>query len=177
MQPGSRVLWGCSAPSPILPHHLSCVKMAAFQFYLQLGKQRKERWMVEDSHVIFGKKLPSGKRSVVAMQQPVLLWPKFWVTSSHILTVVSLDFPCTAHAFFPECLSNHCQGLHLTFSETCDAVPFSDTSQNRFRPDTQFQLKRHKKLTHPPSCMKSVNWLPRYASTIINNSIALQQLL
>jgi hypothetical protein len=24
---------------------------------------------------------------------------------------VSLDFPCTAHAFFPERLSNHCQNV------------------------------------------------------------------
>jgi hypothetical protein len=43
---------------------------------------------------------------------------------------VSLDFPCTAHAFFPESLSNHCQDLHRTYPEICtkfDAVPLSDT--------------------------------------------------
>jgi hypothetical protein len=27
--------------------------------------------------------------------------------------------PCTAHAFFPERLSNHCQGLRHTFSGIC----------------------------------------------------------
>jgi hypothetical protein len=26
---------------------------------------------------------------------------------------------CTGHAFFPKRLSNHCQGLHRTFSEIC----------------------------------------------------------
>jgi hypothetical protein len=38
---------------------------------------------------------------------------------------VSLDCLCMAHAFFPERLSNHCQGLRRTFSEICtkfDAV-------------------------------------------------------
>jgi hypothetical protein len=30
-----------------------------------------------------------------------------------------LKQPCTAHAFFPKCLSYHCQCLHLIFSEIC----------------------------------------------------------
>jgi hypothetical protein len=34
--------------------HLSCVKMAAFQFYHQSGKQRKVRWVGGDSCVVFG---------------------------------------------------------------------------------------------------------------------------
>jgi hypothetical protein len=29
---------------------------------------------------------------------------------------VSLNFPCTAHAFFPERLFNNCQGLRRNFS-------------------------------------------------------------
>jgi hypothetical protein len=37
--------------------HLSCVKMAAFKFYFQLGKPRKVRWMGDDSHIVFGKKI------------------------------------------------------------------------------------------------------------------------
>jgi hypothetical protein len=37
---------------------LSCVKMAAFQFYLQSGKQRKAGWVGDDSHVVFGQKFP-----------------------------------------------------------------------------------------------------------------------
>jgi hypothetical protein len=36
--------------------HLSCVKMAAFQFYLQSGKQTKVGCMGHDSHIFFGKK-------------------------------------------------------------------------------------------------------------------------
>jgi hypothetical protein len=42
-----------------------------------------------------------------------------------------------AHAFFPERLSNHCQGLRLTFSNICtkfDAVPLSDPSQKSAHP-------------------------------------------
>jgi hypothetical protein len=50
--------------------------MAAFQFYLQLGKQREVRWVGDGSHVVFGKKLPGEKGSVrwcfVLIQQPVL---------------------------------------------------------------------------------------------------------
>jgi hypothetical protein len=36
--------------------HLNCVKMAAFQFCLQSGKQRKVGWAVDYSHVVFGQK-------------------------------------------------------------------------------------------------------------------------
>jgi hypothetical protein len=39
---------------------------------------------------------------------------------------VSLDFPCTARVFFPECSSSHCQCLRCTFSEIFtkfDALP------------------------------------------------------
>jgi hypothetical protein len=36
-----------------------------------------------------------------------------------LLVLVSLDFQCTAHAFIPERLSNHCQGLICTFSKIC----------------------------------------------------------
>jgi hypothetical protein len=45
--------------------------MAAFQFYLQSGKQRKVGWVGEDSHVGFGQKIPGEKGS--EMQKPVLL--------------------------------------------------------------------------------------------------------
>jgi hypothetical protein len=52
--------------------------MAAFQFYLQLGKQ-KSRVSGGISHVVFGKKFPGEDRSVkwcsVMMQQPVHLLP------------------------------------------------------------------------------------------------------
>jgi hypothetical protein len=44
--------------------HLNCVKLAAFQFYLQSGKQRKVGWVGDDSHVIFCQKVPGEKGSV-----------------------------------------------------------------------------------------------------------------
>jgi hypothetical protein len=68
------------------------------------------------------------------------------VCSSHLSPFsvsVSLGFHCTSHAFFPERLSNHCQGLRRTFSEVCtefEAVPLSDPSRNRIRPDTRLQI-------------------------------------
>jgi hypothetical protein len=100
---------------------------------------------------------------------------------SPFLFLVNLDFPCTAHAFFPECLSNHCQGLCHTFTEICtkfDAVPLSHPSQNRIRPDTRLQIKGCKKNHHAhPSVWNVVCWLPRYAGTIICWWIALLQLL
>jgi hypothetical protein len=62
--------------------------MAAYQFYLQPGKQRKAGWAGDDSHVVFGQKFPGKKGSVrwciVMMQQPVLLSPKFRAKTSHI---------------------------------------------------------------------------------------------
>jgi hypothetical protein len=57
--------------------------MAAFQFYLQSGKQRKVGWVGDYSHVVFGQKIP-GVRQCDVMQQPVLLSPKLVVKSSHI---------------------------------------------------------------------------------------------
>jgi hypothetical protein len=51
---------------------------------------------------------------------------------------VSLDFLCmAAHAFIPEILSNHHQGLCCAFSEICtkfDAVPLWDPSRNHIGP-------------------------------------------
>jgi hypothetical protein len=62
--------------------------MAAFQLYLQSGKQRKVGWVGDHSHVVFGQKFPGEKRSVrwcvVVMQQPVHLLPKFGANSLHI---------------------------------------------------------------------------------------------
>jgi hypothetical protein len=51
---------------------------------------------------------------------------------------VSFDFLCTAHAFFPERLSNHCQGLRRTSSEICTkfgAIRLSDPSRNSTSPN------------------------------------------
>jgi hypothetical protein len=47
---------------------------------------------------------------------------------------VSLDFPCTAYAFFPERVSKHFQGLRSTYSEICTKFyehSLSDPSRNR----------------------------------------------
>jgi hypothetical protein len=67
------------------------------------------------------------------------------ISSSSVF--VSLDFPCTARAFFAERLSNRCQGLRRTFSEIYSkfrAVPLSDLSRYHIRPDTRLQIKGHK---------------------------------
>jgi hypothetical protein len=70
-----------------LDHH-SCIKMAAFQSYLQSGKQKKVGWVRGGSDDVFGHKFPgekeSVKRCVVMVQQPVSLSPKFGTKSSHI---------------------------------------------------------------------------------------------
>jgi hypothetical protein len=62
--------------------------MAAFQSYIQSKRQRKAGWVGDNSHVGFGQKFSDEKgsvrQSVVVMQQPVLLSPKFGVKSSHI---------------------------------------------------------------------------------------------
>jgi hypothetical protein len=77
---------------------------------------------------------------------------------------MSLDFPCTAHASFPERLSNHRQGLRRTFSEiftNSDAVPFWGSSRNRIRPDTRLQIKGRKKSARPTSCVKFCTPTPK----------------
>jgi hypothetical protein len=57
---------------------------------------------------------------------------------------VSLNFPCTAHVFFPKRHFNHLQGFRRTFSEICikfHAVPSLNPSRSRNRPDTRLQIK------------------------------------
>jgi hypothetical protein len=88
------------------------------------------------------------------------LWACSWLCSSphRLFSVsVSLGFPCTAHAFFPERVSNHCQGLRRTFTQICtklDAVPLPDPPWNRIRPHTRLQIKGRKTSARPPSCVK-----------------------
>jgi hypothetical protein len=69
--------------------HLNRVKMAAFQFYLQSGKQ-KSRVGGGWQSCCFGQKFPGEKGSVrmcvVIIQQPVPLLPKFRTKTSHIFT-------------------------------------------------------------------------------------------
>jgi hypothetical protein len=57
--------------------HLNCVKMAAFQFYLQSWKQRKVGKRGEKGNV---------RLCIVLMQQPAPFSPKFGAKSSHIFT-------------------------------------------------------------------------------------------
>jgi hypothetical protein len=44
--------------------HLSCVKMLAFQFCLQSGKQRRVGWTEHDSQVVLGDKFLTEKGTV-----------------------------------------------------------------------------------------------------------------
>jgi hypothetical protein len=67
---------------------------------------------------------------------------------------LSLDFPCRAHAFFPERQLHHCRDLCRNFTEICtkcDAVPLEDPSRNQV---TRLRIKGRKKSAHPPSCVK-----------------------
>jgi hypothetical protein len=100
------------------------------------------------------------------------------VTYLAISVSASLYFPCTAHAFLPERLSN--PGSPLYFSRDCtkyDAHLLSDKSWNCIRPDTRLQLKGRKNQYFHPAAWHFVHWFPRYASTIIYRFIALLQLL
>jgi hypothetical protein len=38
--------------------HLSCVRMTAFQFFLQSGKQGNVGWVGDECHDVFGQKFP-----------------------------------------------------------------------------------------------------------------------
>jgi hypothetical protein len=73
---------------------------------------------------------------------------------------VSLDmpfkYPCIAHAFFPERLSNHAQGLRRILSKICTKIgahSLSDPSRYRIRPDPRLQIKGCKKSARPPNCV------------------------
>jgi hypothetical protein len=67
-------------------YHLGCGQMATFQFYLEVGKQRKVGQVGDNSHVVSGQKSTCGKGSVrwciIMMQEPVLL---SGAESSHII--------------------------------------------------------------------------------------------
>jgi hypothetical protein len=68
--------------------HLNCVKTAAFQFYVQSGKQKSRVGRGRQSFC-FGRKFSDGKGSVrrrVVVKQLEILSPKFGVMSSHIFT-------------------------------------------------------------------------------------------
>jgi hypothetical protein len=77
---------------------------------------------------------------------------------------VSLDIPCTAHAFFPASLYNHCQCFRRISSEIFTklySVCSSDLSQNRTGPDIRLKIKGRKTSTNPPSCVKFYKLTPK----------------
>jgi hypothetical protein len=91
-------------------------------------------------------------------------WACYWLCSSPFSPIslsVSSDFLCTAHAFFPEHLYNHLQGLRHTFSEICTKFNAHSLSHQHVH----------------PAAWNFVYWLPKYASTIVYPYIALLQLL
>jgi hypothetical protein len=79
--------------------------------------------------------------------------------------------------FFPERLFLRVSiTLLQRFAQNLMHLP-SDLSQNRISPDTQLQIKGHKKSIHPPSCINVVHLLPTYANTISYCCITLLQVL
>jgi hypothetical protein len=95
---------------------------------------------------------------------------KMDMTSALLLTCltfsfsVGLDFPCTIHAFFPDRLPSHCQGLRGTSNEICtklNAILLSGPSRNHIRPDRRLKINGRKKSAHPPSCTKLCALTPK----------------
>jgi hypothetical protein len=57
--------------------------------------------------------------------------------------LMSLDFPCAAHDFFPYRFSNPCQGLHHTSSEIgimFDNIPLSLSTKSRQSYTTPYKM-------------------------------------
>jgi hypothetical protein len=85
---------------------------------------------------------------------------------------VSLEFPYTARAFFPERLSSHWRDLRRTFSNTkLDAYSLFLCRMHREIASGQKNQHIH------PAALSFVHWLPIYASTIIYRCVALLQML
>jgi hypothetical protein len=88
---------------------------------------------------------------------------------------VSLGFLCTARALFPKHLFNHCQGLHCTFSESCiksDAYLLSNSSGNRVRPNTRFQIKGRK--NQPSTQMREILYTHSQDMPVLSTTAALR---
>jgi hypothetical protein len=87
---------------------------------------------------------------------------------------VSLDFVCTAHAFFPF-LFNHCEGLRHTFLRDLHRIwCFSFVEFIVKSHQARYTIPKHQHFH--PAAWNFVHWLPRYTSTIIYLYIALLQL-
>jgi hypothetical protein len=82
--------WGVQHRLWFYLDHLNCVKMAAFQLYLQSWKQWKLGWVGDDSRVVFGQKFPGEKGSdatascFVASNNPGQVRPRYVRNPMHI---------------------------------------------------------------------------------------------
>jgi hypothetical protein len=109
-------------------------------------------------------------------------WECSWFYSSPVSLFsvsVSLAFPCTAHAFFIECLSNHCQGLCRTFAEFAQNLMHTRCRIHcEIAPDQIHDSKQNDlNYRHHLAAWNLIHWLTRFAGTIIYSYIALLQLL
>jgi hypothetical protein len=137
MNPVSCFMWGYSSPPSIPPRPQKLGKNVG----LQSVKQRKVRWVgdkiLAHFHTVAIKRDISIRNWLLYMpgripcEQSAWCQGNWWVCSwlcfSHIspcLVSLSLDFPCTAQAFFPQRLSNHCQGLSSTVSKVVWCTSF-----------------------------------------------------
>jgi hypothetical protein len=108
------------------------------------------------------------------------LWACFWHCSSPVLPFpvfpepgMSHSHPCTAHAFFPEHLSTHCQGFCRIFCQVFQKIwrtlAVGSIVKSRHAKYTT-QNKRAEKIS------TSTQLRERYASSIINSCIVLLHL-
>jgi hypothetical protein len=91
-----------------------------------IGETEESKVGGDNSYIVLGQTFPGEERSEIVCCDAT--------ASSFVSKVVGEVF---AHFHAP--LTNHCQGLHRTFSEICtksDAVPLSDPSRNVIRANT-----------------------------------------
>jgi hypothetical protein len=76
---------------------------------------------------------------------------------------------------FPERLYNHCQGLRLISSEKCtkfDAVPLSDPSPNRIRPDTRLEMKGRKEGSSTSTQLRENLYIDSQDMLVLSSTVA-----
>jgi hypothetical protein len=110
-------------------------------------------------------------------------WVCSWLCSSLLSPFsisVSFDFPSTAHAFFPERLSNHLKGLRPIFPRFPQNLMHTRCRIHRQIPSGLLHDSKWKVIENQnfhPTAWNFVHWLPRYSNAIIYSCIALVQLL
>jgi predicted metal-binding protein len=126
-----------SAPPELLLDHVSCVKMAVEVFAHFHAVTVKVTVVCEiDCLACQGEFFVNILLDVKENDEHALDFALRMV--SRFSVSVILDFSYTAHTFFTERLSNHCQGIRCTFSMICTkfgALLSSDPSRNRIRRD------------------------------------------